>query len=540
LGVPKFDDTTSAARCIFWTARRDEVEKAGLMNSRISRRTTIVTIVIAPTLLASALLVTNRSRPDAARERAGEELAPAAGETEPAGETGPGSEARGAASEVQQEVFEETTERLEALEQADAAGIAWRVRPVTADPAPGWVGEHVVDPKADDWEPAIAADPKDPYVYLLTTHFVDKPCPGNCPVPHISLHVSTDGGKTWAPQEPLCACKGSWQYDPVVEVVPDTGDVYAAYLNKFNVVFVKSSDHGKSWSAPIKTYGNVAWNDKPALATSDNGRNVYISWNGPTGGDPWVAQSHDFGRTWTQHELVDSKRYYFAFDADVLHDGTVVFAQSDISYTAPGAAPERVVKHHVFVSRDRGRTWEDHVVDAVRVGEPCVAEGCTPDFYIGHDAISGDDNGDLVVLYDGASKALGPQQIYSRRSTDEGRTWSSRTTLSVSGENATSPAVESRGRGDVRSWYMQTLNNDDPDAWNVFYRSSANGGRSWSRPVRISDAKSGAAYKHADGFDEVYGDYGEIAITSSGKSIATWGEGLSYTGPGGVWFNRQR
>jgi hypothetical protein len=55
----------------------------------------------------------------------------------------------------------------------------------------------------------------------------------------------------------------------------------------------------------------------------------------------------------------------------------------------------------------------------------------------------------------------------------------------------------------------------------------------------ISDVTSGAAYKHADGFDEVYGDYGEIAITSEGKTIATWGEGLSWTGPGGVWFNRQ-
>ena len=55
----------------------------------------------------------------------------------------------------------------------------------------------------------------------------------------------------------------------------------------------------------------------------------------------------------------------------------------------------------------------------------------------------------------------------------------------------------------------------------------------------ISDVTAGAAYKHADGFDEVYGDYGEIAITSAGKTIATWGEGLSYAGPGGVWFNRQ-
>jgi hypothetical protein len=458
----------------------------------------------------------------------------------PAGEE---REARGGGSEVEEELSEQTEERLEGLEEAAEQGIRWQVRTrvaaAAASPAPGWAGERVADPVADDWEPAIAADPSAPFVYLLTTHFGDKPCPGNCPVPHLSLHVSSDGGKSWAAQRPLCACKGSWQYDPVIEVAPSTGAVYAAYLNGFNVLFTSSVDHGATWSAPVKTYGNVSWNDKPALAVSDDGKDVYISWNGPTGGDPWMAQSHDFGQTWTQQKLVESRRYFFAFDADVLHDGTVVFAQSDIDYSGPGGAPVGVVNHHVFVSRDSGATWEDHIVDTVAVGEPCIAEGCGPDFYIGHDAISADDAGNLVVLYDGAATDLGPQRIFARTSIDGGATWSRRVALSVAGESATSPAVESRATGDVRAWYMQTSNHDDPDAWNVFYRSSSDGGISWSAPVVISDVTAGAAYKHADGFDEVYGDYGEIGITSTGKTIATWGEGLSWTGPGGVWFNRQ-
>ena len=53
----------------------------------------------------------------------------------------------------------------------------------------------------------------------------------------------------------------------------------------------------------------------------------------------------------------------------------------------------------------------------------------------------------------------------------------------------------------------------------------------------ISDASSGADYKNEDGFLEFYGDYGEIDITSQGKTIGVWGEAFSYTGPGGVWFN---
>ena len=31
----------------------------------------------------------------------------------------------------------------------------------------------------------------------------------------------------------------------------------------------------------------------------------------------------------------------------------------------------------------------------------------------------------------------------------------------------------------------------------------------------------------------------DVAQLSAGKTIAVWGEGFSWTGPGGVWFNRQ-
>jgi hypothetical protein len=58
--------------------------------------------------------------------------------------------------------------------------------------------------------------------------------------------------------------------------------------------------------------------------------------------------------------------------------------------------------------------------------------------------------------------------------------------------------------------------------------------------VRISDARSGTAYKNRRGFAEVYGDYGEIGVTSAGRTVAVWGEGITYRGPGGVWFNRER
>ena len=143
-----------------------------------------------------------------------------------------------------------------------------------------------------------------------------------------------------------------------------------------------------------------------------------------------------------------------------------------------------------------------------------------------------------MLLYDGATVSGGNGTIYAQRSSDGGATWSGKVALSTAGEMGDFPSVEMGGTSDVRAWYMQT-NGDNFDAWNVWYRSSTDGGATWTAPVKISDVTSGAPYKTANGFLEPYGDYGETAITSAGKTIATWGEGNSYTGPGGVWVNRQ-
>ena len=337
------------------------------------------------------------------------------------------------------------------------------------------------------------------------------------------------------------------QYDPTIEVVPNTGAVYSVFLNGdrhngFSTSFMKSTDHGATWSAPVHVYGNVSWTDKPEIATSASGEDVYVSWNGPEGGDLYVGQSHDYGATWTQQHLTSDKRYYYAYDARVLSDGTVVFSESSIVYSGlKNVAAGSEVWHHAVISRDQGATWENTVVAKVPQGESCVADGCGPDFYTGQTSVVSDAPGHLVFAYEGPTTADGPQRIYVARSSDAGRTWTAGSPLSVAGEDATGPRLASSGGGNARIWYMQTSGGDNPDAWNVWYRSSTNGGSAWSSPVKISDAPAGAAgYINASGFAEIYGDYGEIGVTNTGKTVATWGEGFSYTGPGGTWFNIQR
>ena len=180
----------------------------------------------------------------------------------------------------------------------------------------------------------------------------------------------------------------------------------------------------------------------------------------------------------------------------------------------------------------------DVVVATVPTAEPCVADGCGPDFYAGQTSVVSDAAGHLVFAYEGPTVSGGPQRVYISRSSDGGRTWSAGAPVSPAGEHATGPRLASSGGGNVRLWFMQTAGGDH-DAWNVFYRTSSNGGRTWSSPVKISDHSGGAAdYVNEDGsFDEIYGDYGEIDITSTGKTVAVWGEGFSWIGPGNTWFN---
>ena len=437
---------------------------------------------------------------------------------------------------------EESLERLYRLESAEAArarGQLGRTGAVTRAPAPGWAGARVLHPRHNDWEPAVAADPNDPWVYVAVTRYGAPEC-GRCPDAAIMIERSADGGKTWSKARPLCRCAGhGWQADPILEVVPDTGAVYALWLMGWDTWFSRSDDHGRTWSDPVSTKGTVAWTDKPALTVNANGNRVYASWNGPKGGDLWIARSRDGGATWTRRKVVDSRRYYFAYNGATLPGGTVAFAQSSITYSGPGDTPRGAVKHHAVVSHDGGATWNNVVVDSVRIGVPCTTNFCSSDYYIGHSSIAATDGGTLVMTYDGAVEPHGFQRVWARTSTDGGSTWSGRVLLSNPAQQSGFPMTIGGTGNNVRMWFLQTRGGN-LNAWNVYFRSSADGGRTWTRRARLSDVTSGYAYLSPRGFREPYGDYGEIAITSTGATFAVWGEGMSYLGPGGTWFNRQR
>jgi BNR repeat protein len=432
------------------------------------------------------------------------------------------------------EAAERTKGREEAYEQARADGVLGRTGPRNPIPNPGWTAEHVWSPIYDDWEPTIAADPNAPFVYTATTRYGGpRACP-TCPSVQIVLRVSSDGGKTWGNDRYLCRCKdiGTGQYDPVLEV-GGNGTLHAAWLNGFRpgVSYSRSEDNGRSWSDPVSV--PTAWSDKPVLAVSDEGQDVYIAFNGPSHGDSIVGISHDGGETFVATRVTKSDRYHFAGGAWASPDGrSVAFAQS--SYNVDGYRGR--IHSEVILSDDAGETWRRVRVATGRRQPACTSKGCFDGFYGPTPTLAGDDEGRLVFVYAANDVSRGLQRVHATASTDGGATWAEPVALSPDGPNAVFPAATAYGTGDFRVWWMDTRTG----RWNVWYRRSTDGGLTWSKAVRLSNATGGAFYKGRRGFLEAYGDYGEIDVTDEGKTVAIWGEGVSYSGPGGSWFARER
>jgi hypothetical protein len=401
--------------------------------------------------------------------------------------------------------------------------------------APGFDAERVWSGE-DDWEPAIAADPSSPFVYQMTTRYSGpSPCKG-CPLPLMIFRSSSDSGATWAADRFLQVTKKK-QNDPQVEVAAD-GSVYVVWLDEYNpgIKFIKSSNRGATWSTPISFTGKGRkpnWSDKPVLAVSSNGQHVYIAFNAS---DSYVVASHDYGLTFSAPVKTNNDtRYWFHSAGAVSLNGDVYFAAADYSQDYTGNAHINVQK-----SSDGGLSWTTTRVDTSSEMPDCPwAEGCYFGFLGPSIGLAIDGTGRIMVAYNAGNSPGAPQALYVRTSFD-GINWSSRQEVSNGASNVNNafPALASGPSGGDFRLVWQDDRNASNTGWNTWYRRTTNGGGSWNTSLRISDLSSGAPYKNSAGYKFPYGDYLEIAVDSLGRNHIIWGEGDSYTGPGGTWYTR--
>jgi hypothetical protein len=198
------------------------------------------------------------------------------------------------------------------------------------------------------------------------------------------------------------------------------------------------------------------------------------------------------------------------------------------------------VNLYVSKSADGGNTWATKVLDVSKAPPDCSAFGCGWAFLGAAVTMTSDASGNLYALWNAGSVDKGPERIYFAKSTDAGNTWTAKQDVSTApqGIHHNFPAIAATGNGDVRiAWMDARAANGGMDRWNVYYRSSTNGGSSWSNEVDVSTYVSGYdTYIFQDGFRFPFGDYFEMDIDEQGTSHLIFGEGYNYDSPGSIWY----
>src|SRR5262249_13012880 len=215
---------------------------------------------------------------------------------------------------------------------------------------------------------------------------------------------------------------------------------------------------------------------------------------------------------------IDSQgNIYFAFDG----------------YTQNGQA-KGPVNLYVAESRDGGATWSITRLGVSGAPFPCDTCGFA---FLGAAITLGIGADDSVnVLWNSTvdQTDYAPERIYFARSTNHGATYSARqdVSLAAQGVEHSFPAITTgTTAGDVRIAWTDTRTG----AWNVYYRSSSDGGATWRPETQVSSQVAGYSYSTTAGFGLPYGDYFQLAVDNADGTQIAWGEAGSYAGPGNIW-----
>lgn len=345
----------------------------------------------------------------------------------------------------------------------------------------------------------------------------------------LGTSLSTDGGKTYTPlaasQLPrFSQCSGNPLYerasDPWVSFAPN-GDAHQISLsfndtaNLDNAVLVSKSTRtqgGTQWSPPItlrRDTNPAVFNDKEAITADQNDANyVYAVWDrlvfpnertrgssventaayrGPT----WFARTTNGGTSWEparpifdpgQNDQTIGNQIVALGDGDLVN-GMIVFSNDNRQRRRGGTVA-------VLRSLDRGSSWTGQI-DVDRLGTVSVRDPDT-----GAPVRTGDiipeiasderpaSNDLYMVWQDARFNGFQRDQVAFSRSTDGGRTWTKAVRISQNnGTQAFTPAIRVDDEGNIGVTYYDFRNHipGSPELeTDVWFTRSTDGGATWS------------------------------------------------------------
>lgn len=358
-------------------------------------------------------------------------------------------------------------------------------------------------------------------------------------------YFSSDGGSTWGavdlPLPPPLVTNGTdFGSDP--SVAWDThGNVFYAYIvvffsrgfgsgqgvaiNGTEMAVARSSDGGRTWRSTFFALqtGEAQFNDKPYIAVDDNLSSphrdtIYVAWDHSTGSSSssnavLVSHSTDSGTT---------------FSAPVLASSTASGPKSDIG-ADPFVGPDgalHVAWHDVqnnaivdSTSTDGGNSFgPTHTVSATQVAfDIAIPAQSTRGALVypacGADTSAGPGRGTLYCSWMDETASNGTD-IFVSRSADGGTTWSPPLRVNddragVANDQFNQWLAVDPTDGSVNVSWNDTRNDPAHVSTDIFYARSA-GGLSFGKNVQVTTAPTNETCCGAELGDQ-YGDYEGIA-----------------------------
>lgn len=403
--------------------------------------------------------------------------------------------------------------------------------------------EQMLPESTDCWEPALAVGPSG-QVYVVAGRRHGKRGDKDFDQKQV-IWRSENRGATFEAPRPI-STEGVRHADQRI-VVDAKGAIYVSYMDwvkdatgreRSRLRLARSGDGGRTFLAHTVTTEGVS--DKPELAASNDGKHLYIVYESSPG--PRIIASHDGGISWTEPMVIvpSEGRHFWPEALAVAPDGSVWLAVPSMSDSDIAKRKPTPVTLHVFRSADGGRTWKDFALSSsIRTPGGCPHRPDCP-VKVNTISIAVDARNRAHVLYTEGASPDQPYALYYRSSSDGGRTWSSSYVVSNAPRPQSSDTADhhyitiatSGGQRVCAAWV-----DDRRGALDVWARCSTDAGRKWGVETLLSDRSDGAPYKSPTGFKAFYGHYGGAAIDASGRFHVVWAAGEPGYRTGSVWVN---
>jgi hypothetical protein len=304
--------------------------------------------------------------------------------------------------------------------------------------------------------------------------------------------------------------KGSFNDKTDLAVDPATGNIYAAWSDFHGsgcneILFSRSTDHGATFSAPLKISSGICGNQGPSIVIGPAGQ-VYIGWQANTGGALEKAPG--------------------------AVDGAAFVSSADFGQTFSKA--RIAVSYAPFTS---GQFSGNGARDCGDAPFNCPTGFTFPRFDLAGPYLAADNAHGTVVMAFQVAQPSGQGQIEFVFSANGGSSWSAPALLAPSstGHQFFPWLVASGGRVSA-IWYDSR---NDPNyaptrapcnsasghtsaCLNVRYAESADGGKTWGSSIQVTDTPTNLNYEQFGGrLVPFFGDY--ITVAAQGDTIgAVW------------------